>query len=65
MMAIFTMVILLIHEYGRSFHLLISSSVSFFKDLKLLSYRSFTEGSDQGRMEGESSRETTEMGASL
>ena len=31
-----------IQEHGRSFHFLISSSVSFFKDLKFLSYRSFT-----------------------
>jgi len=36
------MLILLIHEHGRSFHLLISSSISFFKDLKFLSYKSFT-----------------------
>lgn len=36
------MLILSIHEYGRSFHLLISSPISFVKDLKLLSYRSFT-----------------------
>ena len=41
-MAIFTMLILLIYEQGRSFHLLIYSSVSFFRDLKFLSYRSFT-----------------------
>jgi len=38
-MAIFTM---LIHEHGRSFQLLISSSISFFKNLKFLSYRYFT-----------------------
>jgi hypothetical protein len=30
-----------VHEYGRSFHLL-GSSISFFRDLKFLSYRSFT-----------------------
>jgi hypothetical protein len=35
-MAIFTMLILLIYEQGRSFHLLIYSSVSFFRDLKFL-----------------------------
>jgi hypothetical protein len=29
------------HDHGRSFHLLISS-ISFFRDLKFLSYRSFT-----------------------
>jgi hypothetical protein len=29
-MAIFTILILLIHEHGRSFHLVIFSSVSFF-----------------------------------
>ena len=40
-MAIFTMLILLIHEHGRSFHHLISSSFSFLKDLKFLSYRYF------------------------
>jgi hypothetical protein len=34
MMPIFTMLILLIHEHGRYFHLLISSLISFFKDLK-------------------------------
>jgi hypothetical protein len=28
------MLILLIHEHGRSFYLLISSSVSFFRDLR-------------------------------
>ena len=31
-----------IHEHGRSFHLLRSSLISFFRDLKFLSYRSFT-----------------------
>ena len=36
------MLILSIHEQGRSFNLLLSSSVSFFKDLKFLSYRFFT-----------------------
>ena len=36
------MLILPIHEYGRSFHLLRSSSISLFRDLKFLSYRSFT-----------------------
>jgi hypothetical protein len=34
--------ILPIHEHGRSFHLLRSSLISFFRDLKFLSYRSFT-----------------------
>ena len=37
--AIFTM--LIFHEHGRSFYLLIASSISFFKDLKFLLYRSF------------------------
>jgi hypothetical protein len=41
-MAIFTKLILPIHEHGRSFHLLKSSSISFFRDLKFLSYRYFT-----------------------
>jgi hypothetical protein len=40
--ALFTILILPIHEHGRSFHLLRSSLISFFTDLKLLSYRSFT-----------------------
>ena len=40
-MAIFTMLILPIHYYGRSLHFLRSSSISFLRDLKLLSYRSF------------------------
>ena len=41
-MAIFTILILPIHEHWRSFHLLRSSSVSFFKDQKkFLSYRYF------------------------
>jgi hypothetical protein len=40
-MAIFTMLILLIHGHGRPFYCLIPS-ISFFKDLKFLSYRSFT-----------------------
>jgi hypothetical protein len=31
--AIFTMLILPIHEHGRSFYLLLSSSISFFNDL--------------------------------
>ena len=35
--AIFTMLILPIQEQGRSFHFLVSSSISFFKDLKFLS----------------------------
>ena len=40
--AIFTIMILPIHEHGRSFHLLRSSLNSFFRDLKFLLYRSFT-----------------------
>jgi hypothetical protein len=40
-MAIFIILILPIHEHGRSFYLLKSSSISFFRDLKFL-YRSFT-----------------------
>jgi hypothetical protein len=39
-MAIFTVLILPIHEHGRSFHLL-KFSTSFFKDLKFLSDRYF------------------------
>jgi hypothetical protein len=39
-MAIFTILILQIHKHGRSFHPL-RSLMSFFRDLKLLSYRSF------------------------
>ena len=41
-MAVSTMLILPSHEHGRSFHLLVSSSISFFKDLKFLSYRHLT-----------------------
>jgi hypothetical protein len=41
-MTIFTILILPIHEHGRSFHILRSSLISFFRDLKFLSYRSFT-----------------------
>jgi hypothetical protein len=41
-MAIFTILILPIHEHERSFHLLRSSLISFFRDLKFLSYISFT-----------------------
>jgi hypothetical protein len=40
-MAIFTILILPIHEHGRSLHFL-RSLVSFLRDLELLSYRSFT-----------------------
>jgi hypothetical protein len=40
-MAIFTRLIVPIHEYGGSFYFL-SFSVSFFMDLKFLSYRSFS-----------------------
>ena len=38
----FTILTLPTHEHGRSFHLLRSSLISFFRDLKFLSYRSFT-----------------------
>ena len=41
-MAIFTILILPIQEHGRFFHLLRSSSISFFKDVKFLSYKYFT-----------------------
>jgi len=41
-MAIFTILIPPIHEHGRSFHLLRSSLISFFRDLKFSSYKSFT-----------------------
>jgi hypothetical protein len=34
--AIFTILILPIHEHGRSFHLLRSASISFFRDLEVL-----------------------------
>ena len=40
--AIFIMLILPSHEHGRSFRFLVSSSISFFKDLKFLSYKSST-----------------------
>ena len=36
------MLILPVQEQGRSFHFVVSSSISFFKDLKFLSNRSFT-----------------------
>jgi hypothetical protein len=41
-MAIFTMLILPIHEHGRSLHFLYFSLIYFFRDLKFLSYRYFT-----------------------
>ena len=41
-MTIFTILILLILEHGRSFHLLLYFPVSFFNGLKFLSYKSFT-----------------------
>jgi hypothetical protein len=41
-MAILTILILPIYEHGRYFHLLRSSSISFFRDLKFWSYGSFT-----------------------
>ena len=40
-MAIFTILIMPIHEHGRSFLLLRSSAVSFFRDFMFLSYRPF------------------------
>ena len=40
--AIFTMLILPTQEYGRSFYSLVSFLISFFKDLKFLSYKSST-----------------------
>ena len=40
--AIFTMLILPTQEHGPPFHFLVSSSISFFKDLKFLSYSSST-----------------------
>jgi hypothetical protein len=40
-MDIFAMLILQIHEYGKSSNSPISSSISFFRDLHILSYRSF------------------------
>jgi hypothetical protein len=42
------MLILLIHERGRSFHLLISSSISFFKNLKFWSWRDGSEVKSTG-----------------
>ena len=36
--AIFTMLFLPTQEHGRSFHFLVLSSISFFRDLKFLSY---------------------------
>ena len=39
---IFTILLLPTYEHGRSFHLLRHSSISFFRDLKFLSCRSFT-----------------------
>jgi hypothetical protein len=41
-MAIFTILILPIQEHERSFNLLRASSTSVFRDLKFLSYRSYT-----------------------
>jgi hypothetical protein len=41
-MAIFTILILPIHEHGKSLHFLRSSLISFLRDLTLLSYRSST-----------------------
>ena len=40
-MSIFTILIMPIHEHGRFFYLLRCSN-SFFRDIKFLSYRSFT-----------------------
>ena len=42
MVFFFTMLILPIHENGRSVQFLRSSLISFLRDLKLFSYRSFT-----------------------
>ena len=39
---IFIMLILPTQEHGRSFHFLVSSSISHFNDLKFLSYKSST-----------------------
>ena len=39
---IFIMLILSTQEHGRSFPFLVSSSISFFKDLKFFLYNSFT-----------------------
>jgi hypothetical protein len=41
-MSIFTILILPIHEHGRFFHHLGSFSISFFRYMKFLLYRSFT-----------------------
>jgi hypothetical protein len=41
-MSSFTKLILTIYEYRRSFHLLLSSSIYFLKDLRFLSKSSFT-----------------------
>ena len=41
-MAILTILFLPIHEHGRFLHFLRSPSISFFRILKVLSYRSFT-----------------------
>ena len=39
---VFIVLILPTQEHGRSFRFLVSSSISFFKDLKFLSYKSST-----------------------
>lgn len=41
-LATFTMLILSIHGHGRSFTLLIASSIYVFKDWRFLSFKSFT-----------------------
>ena len=41
-MSIFTVLILPMPKHGRSFHIMKSSSISFFRDLNFLSCRSFT-----------------------
>ena len=41
-MTIFIILILLIQEHGKSFHVQSPSSISFSRGLKFLSYRSFT-----------------------
>ena len=41
-MSIFIILVLQIHQHGRSFHVLISSSICFFNVLKVFSYKFFT-----------------------
>jgi hypothetical protein len=54
-MAIFPLLILPIHEHSRSLHFL-RSSISFLRDMKLLSYRSYRthlQQEDRASIEGE------------